>query len=112
MASITLLTQTCLPHKNPNHFNPKNCIHNFTTCSSYSFPVKVTSFNLSNIRLTSCNCTSALSSLTLKPNWVIREKEKGVYVVVNFYQFVFIEDPEDEVSKHLEFLQVPFFYSS
>lgn len=32
-------------------------------------------------------------------------EEHGAYVVVNFYHFVLIEDPEDEVSKHLSFLQ-------
>ncbi|XP_071711485.1 rhodanese-like domain-containing protein 8, chloroplastic [Rutidosis leptorrhynchoides] len=109
MPSITLLTQTCLLEKNLNHLNPitqKNCTKNPTTCSSFSFPIKVTSFNLTNIKLLSCNCTSALSSsVTLKPNWVIEENERGVFVVVNFYQFVFIKDPEDEVSKHLEFLK-------
>lgn len=28
------------------------------------------------------------------------------FVVVNFYKFVFIEDPGGEVTKHLAFLQV------
>ena len=30
----------------------------------------------------------------------------GGFIVVNFYRFVFIQDPELEVSKHLSFLQV------
>lgn len=32
--------------------------------------------------------------------------EKDEFIVVNFYRFVFIEDPEEEVSKHLAFVQV------
>lgn len=34
--------------------------------------------------------------------------EDDEFVVVNFYRFVYIKDPEDEVSKHLSFLQVSF----
>ncbi|CBI35292.3 unnamed protein product, partial [Vitis vinifera] len=32
----------------------------------------------------------------------------GGFIVVNFYRFVFIQDPELEVSKHLSFLQTNF----
>ncbi|XP_059644788.1 rhodanese-like domain-containing protein 8, chloroplastic isoform X2 [Cornus florida] len=31
--------------------------------------------------------------------------DDNCFIVVNFYHFVFIKDPEDEVSKHLSFLQ-------
>lgn len=31
---------------------------------------------------------------------------KAEFVVVNFYQFVFFKDPESEINKHLEFLEV------
>lgn len=104
MSSLTL---SSFPHKTPNF--PTNY-------SSYSIPIKITS-----LRLLPSNCTSALSSSSLisKPNWVRRKKEifvendddERVFVVVNFYRFVFIKDPEDEVNKHLEFLQVLVFCS-
>lgn len=32
--------------------------------------------------------------------------ENGDFVVVNFYKFVFIKDPEEEVAKHLAFVEV------
>lgn len=32
--------------------------------------------------------------------------EKDEFIVVNFYHFVFIEHPEEEVSKHLAYVQV------
>lgn len=109
MGSLSL-SLAYAPQNKP--INRKYCIRNLTPCSPYWFPVKFSSFKLINIRLLPCKCTSALSSpssLTSKPNWV-REKENfeeddRVFVVVNFYRFVFIEDPEDEVSKHLDFLQ-------
>lgn len=107
MASITLT----LP-KYPNSITTvtrKNCIRNPTNCSSYSIPVKFRRLKLINIRLLACNCTSALSSsLISEPNWVRggkAEEDERVFIVVNFYRFVFIKDPEEEVNKHLEFLQ-------
>nr|GEZ77678.1 hypothetical protein [Tanacetum cinerariifolium] len=53
----------------------------------------------------------------LKPNWVRTrtrtrrnedtedENDQRVFIVVNFYKFLFIKDPENEVNKHLEFLE-------
>lgn len=50
------------------------------------------------------------SFLCTKINWVhiISPKEfvNDEFVVVNFYRFVFVDDPEEEVAKHLLFLQV------
>ncbi|XP_042500834.1 rhodanese-like domain-containing protein 8, chloroplastic [Macadamia integrifolia] len=47
-----------------------------------------------------CGCVSAFSS---NSNGV--EASDDDFIVVNFYYFVFIEDPEEEVAKHLSFLQ-------
>ncbi|CDO98592.1 unnamed protein product [Coffea canephora] len=54
----------------------------------------------------------ALSSNSQGNNWVRVQPEKDEnfreedeFVVVNFYHFVFIEDPQEEVSKHLSFMQ-------
>ncbi|KAK9075144.1 hypothetical protein SSX86_003464 [Deinandra increscens subsp. villosa] len=111
---MSSLTPPCLPQRNPNFaitVTRKSCFRNPTTCSSYSIPFKSTRIKLINVRLLPCRCTAAaLSSLTSKPNWVkgdevFEEGERVYYVVVNFYRFVFIKDPEDEVSKHLQFLQ-------
>ncbi|KAI3757104.1 hypothetical protein L6452_04637 [Arctium lappa] len=116
MGSLTL-TLACVPPKNPNctttnTINRTNCIKNLTNCSSYSIPVHFRRLNRINIRLLACNCTSASalsSSLISEPNWIRgddkAEENEKVFIVVNFYRFVFIRDPEDEVSKHLEFLQ-------
>ncbi|KAK4426991.1 Rhodanese-like domain-containing protein 8, chloroplastic [Sesamum alatum] len=44
-------------------------------------------------------------------NWVEveagapKEYKEDEFIVVNFYRFVFIQDPEEEVSKHLSFMQ-------
>lgn len=35
-----------------------------------------------------------------------KEYKDDEFIVVNFYRFVFVENPEDEVSKHLSFMQV------
>ncbi|CAK9164331.1 unnamed protein product [Ilex paraguariensis] len=51
------------------------------------------------------NC--ALSSS--EPSWVDVDESRDFgddeFIVVNFYRFVFIKNPEEEVSKHLAFLQ-------
>ncbi|KAL8253361.1 hypothetical protein R6Q59_037054 [Mikania micrantha] len=113
------LTLACLPQNNPNYaitITPKNCFRNSAPCFSNSIPIKTTKTNFINARIIPCKCTTTLSSSsssaaasTSNPNWVKRDEGFGVdervFVVVNFYLFVFIEDPEDEVSKHLEFLQ-------
>ncbi|KAK1431479.1 hypothetical protein QVD17_07938 [Tagetes erecta] len=96
MSSLTL---QCFPPKNPITITRNNHLTN---------PIKTTNFNLINIRLLPCKCTTSLSSslTTSKPNWVKgNEEQERVFVVVNFYRFVFIQDPEHEVSKHLQFLQ-------
>ncbi|CAI9113321.1 OLC1v1013898C1 [Oldenlandia corymbosa var. corymbosa] len=54
----------------------------------------------------------ALSSYSEGCNWVRVDTENDQnlevgdeFIVVNFYHLVFIEDPEEEVSKHLSFIQ-------
>ncbi|XP_057464509.1 rhodanese-like domain-containing protein 8, chloroplastic [Actinidia eriantha] len=49
-----------------------------------------------------CGCGLQLSSL--EGNWE-EDYEDDAFVVVNFYRFVFVKDPEREVAKHLSFLQ-------
>ena len=49
------------------------------------------------------------SKKNVKCGWCAVSSElsnDGGFIVVNFYRFVFIQDPELEVSKHLSFLQV------
>lgn len=55
----------------------------------------------------------ALSSYAQGNNWIRVEPERDEsfveedeFVVVNFYHFVLIDDPEEEVSKHQSFMQV------
>ncbi|KAI7751304.1 hypothetical protein M8C21_002864 [Ambrosia artemisiifolia] len=106
MGSLTL---PCFPP-----INPITITRNTYYYSSYSIPIKTTNINYINIRLQPCKCTTPLSSsttstTTLEPNWVKGdeglEENQRVFVVVNFYRFVSIKHPEDEVAKHLEFLQ-------
>ncbi|KAM7479570.1 hypothetical protein LguiA_027783 [Lonicera macranthoides] len=64
-----------------------------------------TQFRRLNFFTRQCKGTSTLC----KRNWVEADVYKNdvddEFIVVNFYRFVFIKDPEDEVSKHLSFLQ-------
>ncbi|XP_059297509.1 rhodanese-like domain-containing protein 8, chloroplastic isoform X1 [Lycium ferocissimum] len=51
----------------------------------------------------SCLSSYALSS---KGDWLeINDEGKEEFIVVNFYCFVFIKDPEEEVTKHLSFME-------
>ncbi|KAJ4961029.1 hypothetical protein NE237_020939 [Protea cynaroides] len=47
-----------------------------------------------------CRCGSAFSSISN-----VVEASDDDFIVVNFYHFVFIEDPEEEVANHLSFVQ-------
>ncbi|KAG5522475.1 hypothetical protein RHGRI_034600 [Rhododendron griersonianum] len=51
-----------------------------------------------------CGCGRAPDLLPLECNWEEDYKDHE-FIVVNFYHFVSIEDPDDEVAKHLAFLQ-------
>ncbi|CAN4118125.1 unnamed protein product [Withania somnifera] len=48
-----------------------------------------------------CKCLSSYP-LSLSSKEIDDEEE---FIVVNFYRFVFIEDPENEVTKHLSFME-------
>lgn len=50
-------------------------------------------------------CGRAPDLLPPECNWE-EDYEDHEFIVVNFYHFVSIEDPDEEVSKHLSFLQV------
>ncbi|XP_011086965.1 rhodanese-like domain-containing protein 8, chloroplastic [Sesamum indicum] len=71
--------------------------HNFCSGSRFSWKYGE-SFNL-------------LAFSSSNGNWVEveagarKEYEDDEFIVVNFYRFVFIQDPEEEVSKHLSFMQ-------
>ncbi|KAL8547809.1 hypothetical protein ACS0TY_007223 [Phlomoides rotata] len=58
-------------------------------------------------KLGECFNLSAFSSSN--GNWVEagapKEYTDDEFIVVNFYRFVFVENPEEEVSKHLSFMQ-------
>ncbi|KAM0061626.1 putative Rhodanese-like domain, rhodanase, Rhodanese-like domain superfamily [Helianthus debilis subsp. tardiflorus] len=105
MGSLTTLASLPPKYHHPHPITtitPNNCFRN---CS---ISIKTKRMKLiNNIRLQPCNCTTAQSSST--PNWVkgnqVFEEDERVFVVVNFYRFVSIQDPEAEVDKHLEFLQ-------
>lgn len=58
-----------------------------------------------------CGCGRAPDLLPLECNWEEDYKDHE-FIVVNFYHFVSIEDPDDEVAKHLAFLQVENQYPS
>ncbi|KAF5759918.1 putative Rhodanese-like domain, rhodanase, Rhodanese-like domain superfamily [Helianthus annuus] len=108
MGSLTTLAS--LPPKYHHHHHPITTItpNNWFRNCSISIKTK-RRIKLINIRLQPCNCTTALSSSTSTPNWVkgneVFEEDERVFVVVNFYRFVSIQDPEAEVDKHLQFLQ-------
>lgn len=51
-----------------------------------------------------CGCGRASDLLPLKCSWEEEYKDHE-FIVVNFYHLVFIKDPDDEVARHLSFLQ-------
>ncbi|KAL6973657.1 Rhodanese-like domain-containing protein 8, chloroplastic [Sarracenia purpurea var. burkii] len=51
----------------------------------------------------SCGCGLGPKLISFECNW--EDYEDHDFIVVNFYRFVSIEDPEEEVAKHLSFLQ-------
>nr|XP_043616820.1 rhodanese-like domain-containing protein 8, chloroplastic isoform X1 [Erigeron canadensis] len=116
MGSSSTLTLTCLPNICPTISQSKNYI---IIKNPTSFPHKVSSRSSNNKNnvikfqslLISCSSSSSSNfiSCSRKPNWVRKQNEhddkKIDFLVVNFYKFVFIKHPEDEVSKHLQFLE-------
>ncbi|KAL0421694.1 UNVERIFIED_CONTAM: Rhodanese-like domain-containing protein 8, chloroplastic [Sesamum latifolium] len=78
-------------------FSSLQCKHNFRSGCRFSWKYGE-SFN--HLAFSSSN-----------GNWVEveagapKEYKDDEFIVVNFYRFVFIQDPEEEVSKHLSFMQ-------
>lgn len=57
-----------------------------------------------NYNILSCSKTEGVVEIVSKKT----RYEDDEFVVVNFYRFVYIKDPQHEVSTHLSFLQVFF----
>ncbi|XP_049398500.1 rhodanese-like domain-containing protein 8, chloroplastic [Solanum stenotomum] len=68
--------------------------------------IGATTMNNNKKRVLPLRCKSFW--LSSNGDWLEVPKEidnEEEFIVVNFYRFVFIEDPEEEVSKHLSFLE-------
>lgn len=79
---------------------PSRCFPNIRT-------ILATTLNKNKKRVLPLRCKSLC--LPSNGDWLEVPKEvenEEEFIVVNFYRFVFIEDPEEEVSKHLSFLEV------
>lgn len=79
---------------------------------THNFPLHSKIFYTLN-SLTRSKCSQAVvkSETTRNRNFAISPNSSVAvpsddFVVVNFYRFVFIENPHDEVAKHLSFLKV------
>ncbi|XP_015061329.1 rhodanese-like domain-containing protein 8, chloroplastic [Solanum pennellii] len=78
---------------------PSRCFPNFRT-------IGATTLNNNKKRVLPLRCKSLC--LPSNGDWLEVPKEvenEEEFIVVNFYRFVFIEDPDEEVSKHLSFLE-------
>lgn len=76
-------------------------------CFHHGFPRKVVGIKSNNNtrkvhRAISISCCASASNSNDK----VCQAEIENFVVVNFYRFVFIKDPQHEVAKHLTFLKV------
>lgn len=76
--------------------NPKNTWTNRNSILPFVWQLKCKS--LSSWKCKENVCTAALSSKEIP--------DEEEFIVVNFYRFVFIKDPEEEVTKHLSFMEV------
>ncbi|KAG4137357.1 hypothetical protein ERO13_D07G067000v2 [Gossypium hirsutum] len=71
-------------------------------CFNYGFPVKSRKAPFCAISIRCC----ASASKSYNVNKILQaEPEIDDFVVVNFYRFVFIRDPQHEIAKHLTFLK-------
>lgn len=108
MGSATTLTlsSTLTPYK-PTAISTRRTSTNTSLSQLFLAPIQ-----LSNHGACSLECKKGLKFAvsSSNTNWVQivspKDYEDDEFVVVNFYRFVYIEDPEVEVSKHLSFLQV------
>lgn len=78
-------------------------------CFNYGFPVKSRKAPFRAISIRCC----ASASKSYNVNKILQaEPEIDDFVVVNFYRFVFIKDPQHEIAKHLTFLKVSLVFLS
>lgn len=111
--SSALLTLSLSPKS--NYPLPKA----YCCCFHYGFPTKSRSRSWSRRKAPSSvsiaiRCSASPSSSSSSSpfpsqsnnNNKIWQAEIDNFVVVNFYRFVFIKDPQNEVAKHLSFLEV------
>ncbi|KAK7320220.1 hypothetical protein RJT34_04956 [Clitoria ternatea] len=75
---------------------PPNPIANTTTVLQFPFRKPLFRFNLSSLSLTH---RKLLPAAQIRPS-----NSSDDFLVVNFYHFVFLKDPQAEVSKHRSFL--------
>ncbi|CAO2823282.1 unnamed protein product [Amaranthus hypochondriacus] len=88
----------------PSLFNGRQLPYHSTLSSSPSFSLlSKTNFIKTKTSDFSCNCSLIFSKS--RDSGLIHEDDYGEFIVVNFYHFVFINDPEFEVSRHLSFLE-------
>lgn len=104
MGSATTLTlsSTLTPYK-PTAISTRRTSSNTSLSPQFLAPIQ-----FSNHGTCSLECKKGLKFAvsSSNTNWVqIVSPKDDEFVVVNFYRFVYIEDPEVEVSKHLSFLQ-------
>ena len=91
----------------PSRFHGRQFSYHSTPSSSPSISLQSkTNFIKSKTSDFSSNCS--LIFTTSRDSSLISVDDNGEFIVVNFYHFVFINDPEFEVSRHLSFLEVHF----
>ncbi|XVE54995.1 hypothetical protein DITRI_Ditri03aG0125600 [Diplodiscus trichospermus] len=81
---------------------PKAVAAAYWCCFRYGFSRKSISTRKALCAVSIRCCSSASKSNTNNKIW---KAETGDFVVVNFYRFVFIKDPQHEIAKHLTLLK-------
>ncbi|OIT35398.1 PREDICTED: rhodanese-like domain-containing protein 8, chloroplastic [Nicotiana attenuata] len=106
MSSFTVMKPFILASNEPTASFPKNLTvflpnPKNTLKSILPFVWQLKCKSLSSWKCKENVCTAALSSSSYSQE-ILDEEE---FIVVNFYRFVFIKDPEEEVAKHLSFME-------
>ncbi|XP_022736824.1 rhodanese-like domain-containing protein 8, chloroplastic [Durio zibethinus] len=85
---------------------PKAAAATYCCCFHYGFPIKSNNRRKVPCAISIRCCASASASKFNNKNKTC-QAEPGIdnFVVVNFYRFVFIKDPQHEIAKHLTFLK-------
>jgi hypothetical protein len=99
MAEIAALRSQILVSPRLSFLSPRRRSKSFFARSS---PRLNFSFVCSSLTNSSPNDFSHLPSVASEREQVL----EGDFVVINFYKFVFIQNPQEEVRKQLDFLQV------